>query len=329
MAAVASCIGVRAMLRPSTRAIATSEPEPPSTKLPVIQVPQTNGNNVSAGNTGSLMSRHDLVSLFARDAPLAKAKSVVQADGAKAPAWAPTELVKSAVSDANTVTKKFEGLFHSLVPGSASSGEHQVLKGYVVIQKKILALDLTDLTADKMDDIDECAGRHVTIQIVSTKVDPKTKKPLTSDEVAIKNWNYTIDMVVSAKFGFNMEFDVPKDFGEPGAIIVKNRHKNEFLLSSFSLTMPDNNTINFPTQTWVYSTLLKPGRIIFSNQVSTPVVTPHCAFELEDCRFWCSDMVAWWTLIWLPGGAFLDISSERHTGRFGDATRAGAGESAR
>jgi len=270
------------MLRPSTRSVATSDPEPPSTK-PTIQIPQT-GN---ANGAGSLLSRHDLVNIFARDAPLAKAQ--LQADAGAAPAWAPSELVKSGVSEVSTLIKKFEGLFHNLLPGGTDPDDLQVLQGYVVIQKKkILALDLSDPIADKMDDIDERAGRHITIQIVSTKVDPKTKKPLASEEVAIKNWMYTLDMVVSAKFGFDMEFKVPKDFGSPGAIIVKNHHKNEFLLDSFTLKMPDRN-VNFPANTWVYSTLLKPGRIIFSNELYLPSDTPDGLVtlrqqELENLR---------------------------------------------
>lgn len=289
MAAAVSCIGARAMLRPITRLVATSDPEPPSTK-PTVQVPQTaNANGVGSlpgSLSGSPLSRHDLINLLSRDAPLAKAKAPSQANGTAAPAWVPSVLVKSGVSEIGTITKKFEDFFHKVVPGVVDPANLEVLKGYIVIQKKILALDLADPGADKADDLDEMAGRHVTIQIVSTKVDPTTKKPLMSEEVAIKKWAYTRDMLVSAKFGFDMEFKVPKDFGPPGAIIVKNPHENEFLLDSFNLTMSDGYVTNFPANTWVYSNtklrMTDPGRIIFSNELYLPSDTPDGLVTLRE-----------------------------------------------
>ncbi|KAG0566967.1 hypothetical protein KC19_7G100500 [Ceratodon purpureus] len=280
MAALASCIGARAVLRrPSTIRSVATDPEPPSTK-PTVQIPQT-GN---ANGAGTLMSRHDLVNIFARDAPLAKAKPATQADGTAAPAWAPKSLVKSAVSEVDSVTKKFEDLFHKLVPGGVDSDDLDVIQGDLIVQKKILALDLANAGADKADDVDECAGRHVSIQIVSTKVDPTTKKPFTSDEVAIKNWIKTKDTCISAKFGFTLEFKVPKDFGKPGAIIVKNRHQNEFLLDSFKLTMPDNDVVNFPADTWIYNNNQQqdPGRILFSNELYLPSDTPDGLVPLRE-----------------------------------------------
>jgi lipoxygenase len=90
-----------------------------------------------------------------------------------------------------------------------------------------------------------------------------------SEDVPILNWVITRDMIVPINFRFSLDFKVPKDFGTPGAIIVKNRHVHEFLLVSFSIQTPDNALINFPANSWVYSTDFHPGRIFFSNQVST------------------------------------------------------------
>lgn len=90
-----------------------------------------------------------------------------------------------------------------------------------------------------------------------------------SEEVPILNWVNTRDMIVPTNFRFDLNFRVPKDFGTPGAIIVKNRHIHEFLLVSFSILMPDNKVINFPANSWVYSTNFRSGRIFFSNEVST------------------------------------------------------------
>ncbi len=89
-----------------------------------------------------------------------------------------------------------------------------------------------------------------------------------SAEVKILNWTGTRDLPVATDFTFKLEFQVPKDFGSVGAIIVKNGHTFEFLLVSFELALPDNSkVVNFTCNSWVYNTTLKDGRIFFSNQV--------------------------------------------------------------
>ena len=105
----------------------------------------------------------------------------------------------------------------------------------------------------------------------------ETKKVYVSEDVPILNWVTTRDMIVPVNFKFGLDFKVPKDFGTPGAIIVKNRHIHEFLLVSFSIQMPNNAVINFPADSWVYSTNFKNGRIFFSNEVRThrPLPVPY------------------------------------------------------
>jgi lipoxygenase len=86
--------------------------------------------------------------------------------------------------------------------------------------------------------------------------------------VKIANWSEAPDFPVGQDITFDLTFHVPKDFGVVGAIIVHNDHPYEFLLESFSLTLPDpSNVIHFRCNSWVYNTSHKPGRIFFSNQV--------------------------------------------------------------
>jgi hypothetical protein len=96
-----------------------------------------------------------------------------------------------------------------------------------------------------------------------------TKRVAVSDEVPVLPWVATADMLSPTNFRFNLDFHVSKDFGTPGAIIVKNRHVSEFLLVSFAIQMPDNSVINFPADSWVYNTNFKCGRIFFSNEVTS------------------------------------------------------------
>lgn len=136
----------------------------PVTPTPTVQVPQKDRG---------LMSRHDMIMLFSREVPLAMAKPVPQGT---APAWAVTTntVVKTAATEVSQVTSKVDNLFHTLLPIGKSAGPDGdvTLQASVTIQKKLLVLDLSDLIADNGDDLAEVLGQHVTIQLVSTKIDP-------------------------------------------------------------------------------------------------------------------------------------------------------------
>lgn len=88
-----------------------------------------------------------------------------------------------------------------------------------------------------------------------------------SEEVPIKTWK-TPNVLVPTNFKYEIDFQLHKDFGQPGAVIVKNRHKNEFLLVRIELKTGTNKVVNFPISSWVYNTETRGGRIFFSNEVS-------------------------------------------------------------
>jgi len=108
----------------------------------------------------------------------------------------------------------------------------------------------------------------------------ETKKVAVSEEVPILNWVLTRDMVVPTNFRFDLDFRVSESFGTPGAIIVRNSHVHEFLLVSFSVQTPDKKVFNFPANSWVYNTMLRDGRIIFSNDVRNPSLHTYKAPSL-------------------------------------------------
>ncbi|KAG0619453.1 hypothetical protein M758_4G141400 [Ceratodon purpureus] len=240
---------------------------------PTIQVPQP-----TVANDG-LLSRRDMVLLFARDTPLARATPQAQK---AAQLWAQktNSVVKTVASEATQAITQFDNFLYTLLPHAQ---DDIVLKGSVIIQKKILALDMGDLVADTGDDLAEVMGQHVTIQLVSTKLaDSVTKRVAVSDEVPVLPWVATGDMLSPTNFRFSLDFKVSKDFGTPGAIIVKNRHVSEFLLVSFAVQMPDSRVINFPAGSWVYNTNFKGGRIFFSNDLYLPSATPDGLVFLRD-----------------------------------------------
>jgi len=161
---------------------------------------------------------------------------------------------------------------------------HEVVDyfGTAVIMKKLKMLDLIDRIADIQDDTSELVGgKHVSVQLVSTDIDPHTGKPLISNEEIFSGWP-ALEGAAVQNVVFQMRFTVPRKFGVPGAIIVHNRHPNEFLLISFDLELPDRSTAHYVTDSWVYNTENTDGRIFFRNKAYLPADTPEALKELRE-----------------------------------------------
>lgn len=102
----------------------------------------------------------------------------------------------------------------------------------------------------------------------------ETGKATLSKEVPLDRW-VAIEGMVVQDVTFNIEFSVERKFGVPHAILVRNKHPNEFLLVSFSLEIPDVGEAHYLTNSWVYNTGNTEGRIFFSNKV------PHKSISLD------------------------------------------------
>ncbi|KAG0606527.1 hypothetical protein M758_9G148100 [Ceratodon purpureus] len=136
--------------------------------------------------------------------------------------------------------------------------------------------------ADAEDDASEQQGKHVTIQLVSREVDPKNGKALVSDESILERWNESSN-TVDEHIKFSLQFDVPKRFGIPVAILVKNRHPNEFHLVSFSLHVPHVvEDVEYWADSWVASTGNTDGRVFFLNMACLPSDTPAALKEYRE-----------------------------------------------
>lgn len=93
------------------------------------------------------------------------------------------------------------------------SGDVVTLKASVTVQKKLLVLDLSDLVADSGDDLAELLGQHVSIQLVSTEVDP-SECFCPSGSVWFPNW-FVLFELRSWRMFVKMA-----EFGEIGAVSV-------------------------------------------------------------------------------------------------------------
>lgn len=88
-----------------------------------------------------------------------------------------------------------------------------------------------------------------------------------SSEVILPGWA-AMEGMAAQNVVFELKFSVPKTFGIPGAIIVKNNHPNEFLLLSFELELHDKSKHQYYTNSWIYNTEHEAsGRIFFHNKV--------------------------------------------------------------
>lgn len=88
-----------------------------------------------------------------------------------------------------------------------------------------------------------------------------------STEEIFERWVKIFDSIAAEDITFQLKFRVPKAFGKPGAIIVRNNHPNEFLLKNFTLDVPDQTEFHFYTNSWVYNTENGEGRIFFRSTV--------------------------------------------------------------
>ncbi|KAG2543038.1 hypothetical protein PVAP13_9NG717800 [Panicum virgatum] len=143
--------------------------------------------------------------------------------------------------------------------------------------------DLKEALAGHLDALWDLVGQSVALELISTKIHPRTKKPMQSGQASIKDWCQK-----SGSKGehvvYTAEFMVDSDFGEPGAITVANRHHREFFLESIVVEggLPCG-PVHFACNSWVQSTRELPTkRVFFSNKPYLPSETPPGLRELRD-----------------------------------------------
>ncbi|XP_062216586.1 probable lipoxygenase 6 [Phragmites australis] len=143
--------------------------------------------------------------------------------------------------------------------------------------------DLKDAVAGHLDALWDMVGRSVALELISTKIHPRTKKPMQSGQASIKDWCHKRG-VKGEHVVYTAEFMVDSDFGEPGAITVANRHRREFFLESIVVEggLPCG-PVHFACNSWVQSTRELPTkRVFFSNKPYLPSETPPGLRELRE-----------------------------------------------
>lgn len=99
-----------------------------------------------------------------------------------------------------------------------------------------------------------------------------TGKGLVSAETTLEGWVKIFDPLTAEQIPFELKWSVPKSFGVPVAIFVRNTHPNEFLLESFQIELSDKSVAQYITNSWVFNTeKTQPigPRVFFNNKVRT------------------------------------------------------------
>ncbi|GAB2293257.1 hypothetical protein Dimus_027462 [Dionaea muscipula] len=136
--------------------------------------------------------------------------------------------------------------------------------------------DLKETIFKQLDALGDRVGQNVVLELVSTEIDPRTRGPKTSNESVLKDW-YKKSNIKSERINYTAEFVVNSNFGVPGAILVTNKHRQEFFLESITLEGFACGPIHFPCNSWVQSKKDLPGngkRIFFFNKPYLPHETP-------------------------------------------------------
>lgn len=135
--------------------------------------------------------------------------------------------------------------------------------------------DLKEAVAGHLDALWDMVGRGVVLELISTKIHPRTEKPVESGRASIKDWCQK-QGAKGEHVVYTAEFTVDADFGEPGAVLVANRHHREFFLESIVIEsgLPCG-TVYFACNSWVQTTgELRDKRVFFSNKPYLPSQTP-------------------------------------------------------
>ncbi|XP_058094148.1 linoleate 9S-lipoxygenase A-like [Magnolia sinica] len=151
--------------------------------------------------------------------------------------------------------------------GSCANLPHQQIQGTVVISQ----------CPDRLG-----PGKWVSVQIYSTQVDFDTNTGKLS-EIALLRKGKSNELNDTNTITYGITFQVDRDFGIPGALLVTNLHKHEFFLVSVMLKIPGKRDIHFDCNSWVYPIhKTKMNRVFFSNTCYLPERTPIALRELRE-----------------------------------------------
>ncbi|XP_010268333.1 PREDICTED: linoleate 9S-lipoxygenase 2-like [Nelumbo nucifera] len=128
-----------------------------------------------------------------------------------------------------------------------------------------------------------CPGKSASVQLYSaTKFDPNTGKGKLSEKAHLKHGKKT-QHNGEKTITYSTSFEVPPEFGVPGAFLIQNPNNHEFFLMFATLQLSDNQIVHFECNSWVYpNSKTKADRLFFSNTSYLPSLTPEALKKLRE-----------------------------------------------
>ncbi|KAH7439969.1 hypothetical protein KP509_04G085000 [Ceratopteris richardii] len=167
------------------------------------------------------------------------------------------------------------------------------LKATAVLRRRSLTW-LADSFFRLEDSIADALGNDVECTLVSGEID-KDSGVSKESKVALMEGSWLFRTKSESgnndKESYSLTFMVEEDFGEPGGMLIKNRHRNWFFLEYSTIQMPLGSDVHFQCSSWIYNYRDYGGtpRVFFSNKMCLPNQTPkglvHLrTLELEQLR---------------------------------------------
>ncbi|KAK4724445.1 hypothetical protein R3W88_027224 [Solanum pinnatisectum] len=151
-------------------------------------------------------------------------------------------------------------------------------KAIVVVQRTVGGTNLS-LTRG-LDDIGDLFGRSLFLSIVAAELDPKTgiEKPII-EGFARRGRD------VDGNREYEVEFVIPEDFGDVGAILIENQHRNQMYVKNIVIDGFVHGKVEITCNSWVHSKYDNPEkRIFFTNKSYLPSQTPSGVKKLREAE---------------------------------------------
>ncbi|KAG9450644.1 hypothetical protein H6P81_010609 [Aristolochia fimbriata] len=121
-----------------------------------------------------------------------------------------------------------------------------------------------------LDEITDLLGKTLLLELVSSKLDPKTGK----EKPTISAFAHKVeekDHVVT----YEARFEMNRDFGDLGAVLVTNEHHKEIFLESMTFHGIPYGPVNVTCNSWIHAESdNKEKRVFFTNKSYLPSETP-------------------------------------------------------
>ncbi|KAK1435190.1 hypothetical protein QVD17_00951 [Tagetes erecta] len=148
-----------------------------------------------------------------------------------------------------------------------------IVNGVITIQPTISSALAGVSIGGVVDGVSDLLGRSFILELVSNDLDSKGNRKTVK---AYARYD-ALDLHINV-YTYKCNFDVPKDFGEIGAILVENEYSKKMFFKTIVL----DNGVTFTCESWVQSKFDVSGkRIFFTDKSYLPSETPNALKSLR------------------------------------------------